>query len=80
MAYSTRRFILLNLALCFVIVFFSHFSIAITSLDIGRAGPCAFHASVCFARVVFLSSSSWCQGLDAASDCGTPWTFLFYLF
>ena len=21
-------------------------------------------------------SSSWCQGLTAASDCGIPWTFL----
>ena len=24
-----------------------------------------------------LSSSSWCQGLAASCDCGTPWTFLF---
>ena len=31
-----------------------------------------------FARVnLSFSTSSWCQGLVVASDCGTPWTFLF---
>ena len=34
------------------------------------------------ALMVVLSTSSWCQGLAAASDCGTPWTFLltFWMF
>ena len=35
-----------------------------------------------FACVSFLSffSSSWCHGLAAAFDCGTPWTFLCFFF
>ena len=40
---------------------------------------CASRAFVClFCACWFLSffSSSWCQGLAAASDCGTPCTFL----
>ena len=47
---STRRFIL-SLALCFVLVFFSPFSIAITTLGKERAGLCILRAFVCFARV-----------------------------
>ena len=33
-------------------------------------------------RLLVLSvfSSSWCPGRAAASDCGTPWTFLFPFF
>ena len=37
------------------------------------------HLPIClFCTRWFLSffSSSWCQGLAAACDCGTPWTFL----
>ena len=42
--------------------------------------------SVCFSCiclfVLLLSffSSSWCRGLAAVCDCGTPWTFLLTLF
>ena len=50
----------------------------ITPLGEERAGLCASRAFVYFARVDFFSffSSSWCQGLAGACDCGTPWTFL----
>ena len=36
------------------------------------------HLFVYFARVNFclFFSSSWCLGLAAASDCGSPWTVL----
>ena len=42
------------------------------------AGLCASRAFVYFARVKFFSFfySSWCQGLAAASDCGTLWTVI----
>ena len=46
---SKRQFIL-NLALRYVLVFFSPVSIVITSLGVERAGLCAFRALVCFAR------------------------------
>ena len=53
MVYSTRRFVL-NLALCyFVLVFFSPFSIAITSLGEERANLSAFCTFVRFALVWF---------------------------
>ena len=53
MVYSTRRFVL-TLALCyFVIVFFSHFSIAITSLEEERANLSAFRTFIRFAFVWF---------------------------
>ena len=53
MVYSTRRFAL-SLALCyFVLVFFSLFSIAITSLGEERANLSAFHTFVRFALVWF---------------------------
>ena len=40
------------------------------------------HLFVCFAHVSFCSffSSSWCQGLAAVCDCGTPWIFLLTFF
>ena len=51
MVYSTRRFVLC-LTLChFVLVFFSPFSIAITSLGEERANLCAFRT---FVRFVFV--------------------------
>ena len=51
MVYSTRRFVL-SLALCyFVLVFFSSFSIAITSLLEERANLSAFRTFVRFALV-----------------------------
>ena len=53
MVYSTRRFVL-NLAFCyFVLVFFSPFSIAITSFGEERANHRAFHTFVRFALVWF---------------------------
>ena len=75
--YSTRRFVL-SLALCyFVLVFFSPFSIAITSLGEETANLSAFHTFVRFALVWFyLFPLPLCLERAAACDCGTPWTFL----
>ena len=72
--HSTRRFVL-SLALCyFVLVFFSPFSIAITSL--GEEKTKLF---VPFVLVWFcLLSSSWCLRKAAVCDCGIPWTFIFF--
>ena len=51
MVYSTRRFVLC-LTLChFVLVFFSHYSIAITSLGEERANLSAFRTCVRFVLV-----------------------------
>ena len=57
----------------FFFVFFSPFSIAITSLGEQRANFCA-----CF--VLSVSSSSSCLGWAAACDCCTPLTFLLPFF
>ena len=68
MVYSTRRFVL-SLALCyFVLVFFSPFSIAITSLGEKRADLNAFRtfvrlALVCFVCFLFLMVSGKGYGL-----------------
>ena len=78
MVYSTRRFVLC-LTLChFVLVFFSLFSIAITSLRGERElilelfvrlfDLCLFG----FVGFLFLLVS----GKDCGCDCGTSWTFL----
>ena len=73
MVYSTRRFVLC-LTLChFVLVFFSPFSIAFTSLGEERANLSAFCT---FVRFVLVSSSSWFLGSAVVCDFGTPWTFL----
>ena len=62
--------------------FFIPFSIVITSLGKEEAGLCTSGAFVCFVRVSFCHffSSSWCRGLAAVCDCGTPWTFLLTFF
>ena len=52
----------------FFFVFFSPFSIAITSLGEERANLSFF-----FVRLFGLS---WGLGRTAVCDCGTPWTFL----
>ena len=53
MVYSSRQFVLC-LALCyFVLVFCSHFTIAITSLGKEKASICAFRTFVRFALVWF---------------------------
>ena len=51
MVYSTRRFVVCLSVCHFVLVFFSPFSIAITSLGEERANLIAFHT---FVRVVFV--------------------------
>ena len=74
MVHSTSRFVL-SLALCyFVLVFFSPFSIAITSLGEERANLSAFRTffSICACLVLSVSCSSWCLGKATACDCGTP--------
>ena len=79
--HSTRRFVL-NLSLCyFVLVFFSPFSITITSIMKGRANISSFRTFVRIACLVLsVSFSTWCLGRAAACDCGTHWTFLFPFF
>ena len=61
-------------------VFFSPFSIAITSLAEERANLSAFRTFVRFVLVWIcrFCSSSWGLGRAAVSNCGTPWTS--YLF
>ena len=70
------------LALCFCVFFSVLFSIVITSLGLGkRKLVCMLlmHLFVYFAHINFCPfSSSWCQGLTAACDCGTSWTFNFF--
>ena len=63
-------------------MFFSPFSIAITSLGEERANLSAFRTFVQFVLVYILSvsSSSWDLGRAAVCDCGTPWTFLLPFF
>ena len=51
MVYSTRRFVVCLSVWYFVLVFFSPFSIAITSLGEERANFSAFHTFVRFVRV-----------------------------
>ena len=59
-------------------MFFSPFSIAITSFGEERVNLSAFRMFVRFVLVWILSvsSSSWGLGRAAVCDCGTPWTFL----
>ena len=58
-------------------MFFSPFSIAITSLGEERTNLSASRTFVRFALVWFcVSSSSWCLERAAVCDCGTPWIFL----
>ena len=84
MVYSTRRFVLC-LTLCyFVLVFFSPFSIAIPSPGQERASLSAFRTFVrfvlvCVLECVSVSSCSWCLGRTAVCDCGSSWTFTFFL-
>ena len=79
--YSTRQFVVC-LSMChFVLVFFSPFSIAITSLGEERAnlrvfvrlfGLCLFE----FVGFLYLLG----LGRAAVCDCSTPWTFLLPFF
>ena len=64
------------LPLCyFVLVFFSPFSIAITSLREERCWCFSYICSICARLVLSVSSSSWCLGRAAVCDCGTPGFF-----
>ena len=76
--YSTRRFVVCLSVCHFVLVFFSPFSIAITSLGEERANLSAFSYvySVCASLDLSVFSSSWGLGKAAVCDCDTPWTFL----
>ena len=76
--FSTRRFVVFLSVCHFVLVFFSPFSIAITSLGKERANLSAFWyvCSVCTCFDLSVSSSSWGLGRAAVCNCGTPWTFL----
>ena len=71
--YSTRRFVVCLSVCHFVLVFFSLFSVAITSLGEERA-------SVCACIDFSVSSSSWGLGRAAVCDCGTLWSFLLLIF
>ena len=59
-----------SLSQCFVI----HFKVVITSLGEEGAGLCVFRL-LCTCELLSFFSSSWCQGLAAVCDSGTPWTF-----
>ena len=77
MVYSTRRFVVCLSVCHFVLVFFSPFSIAITSLGEERANLSVFVRlfGLCLFRLLVFSSS-WGLGRAAVCDCGTPWTLL----
>ena len=77
MVYSTRRFVVCLSVCHFVLVFFSPFSIAITSLGEERAKQCfSCVCSVCACLDLSVSSSSWGLGV---CDC-TPSAFLLPFF
>ena len=81
MVYYTRRFVVCLSVCHFVLVFFSPFSIAITSLGEERANLSAFRT---FVRLVLVWTAgflfSWGLGRAAFCDCGIPWTFLLPFF
>ena len=79
--YSTRRFVLCLSVCHFVLVFFSPFSIAITSLGEERANLSAFRRFVRFS-LAWICRFPLPRGLGRAAvcDCGTPWTFLLPFF
>ena len=82
MVYSTRRFVVCLSVCHFVLVFFSPFSIAITSLGEERANFRAFRTFVRFVLIWICLFPLPLEGLGRAAvcDCGTPWTFLLPFF
>ena len=78
MVYSAGRFVLCLALYYFVLVFFSPFSIAITSLEEERTSlECvSYVCSIRACLVLSVSFSSWCLGRAAVCDCGILWTFL----
>ena len=81
MVCSARRYVL-YLTLChFVLVFFSPFSIAITSLGEERADLSVFRTFVRFVLVwICRFPLPRCLRRAAVCDCGTPLTFLLAFF
>ena len=75
--FSARRFVVCLTMCHFVHVFFSIFSIAITSLGEERANLSAFRTFVRFVLVwICRFPLPRCLGRAAVCDCSTPWTFL----
>ena len=71
----------LCLTLCyFVLVFFSPFSIATTSLREERELILVLFVRLFDLCLFAVSSSAWCLGRVVVCDCGTHWTFLFFFF
>ena len=72
MVYSVRRFVLCPTLCHFVLVFFSPFSIAITSLGEEKANFSAFSyvCLICACLDLSVSSSSWCLGRAVVCGCG----------
>ena len=68
-AFHSRFVLVLSCVFC-VLVFFSPFSIAITSLGEERANLSDFRTFFCTCLVLSVFSSSWCLG--GAVACGTP--------
>ena len=66
MVYSTRRFVVCLSVCHFVLVFFSTFSIAITSLEEERANLSAFRT---FVRFVFLPLFGHCGCIGTYNCC-----------
>ena len=79
MVYSTRRFVVCLTMCHFVLVVFSPFSIAITSLGEERANLSAFRTFVRFV-LVWICRFPLPLGRGAVCDFGTPWTFLLPFF
>ena len=80
MVYFTRVFVL-SLAFCYFVLVFS----VILALRLSRLGNrklilVLFVRLICACLVLSVSSSSTCLGWTAASDCGTPWTFLLHFY
>ena len=83
MVYSTRRFVVCLSVCHFVLVFFSPFSVAATSLrEGGRGGGANLGAFRAFVRFVLVWICRFTLPLGvfgggaAVCDCGTPWAFL----
>ena len=79
MSYSTRRFVFCLTFCYFVLVFFSPFGIAITSVGEETATLSVFSYVCSICACLLLSVSSWCQGRAPFCDCKLPGLFS-YLF
>ena len=78
---SLRGDLFYVLTLCyFVLVFFTPFSIAITSLGEKRANLTAFRTFFDLCLFGFIGFLFRCLEKAAVCDCGTHWTFLLPFF